>query len=131
MKSREFVVSLAKNPPWTMAEMLLKAEKYINVEDALAAIKEIEKPNKKERMGDDRRGRKREQTDCQNVDGNKRKDDKTPQMVRFTPLVMSVDKILHRLKMSTTSSGQGHYTRHTMFVTRGNTAVSIKIMTIT
>ena len=38
LKSREFVVSLAKNPPKTMAEMLLKAQKYMNAEDALAAI---------------------------------------------------------------------------------------------
>jgi len=38
LKSREFVVSLVKNPPRTMAEMLLKAQKYMNVEDALAAI---------------------------------------------------------------------------------------------
>ena len=38
LKSREFVVSLMKNPPKTMAEMLLKAHKYINAEDALAVI---------------------------------------------------------------------------------------------
>ncbi|XP_075663218.1 uncharacterized protein LOC142632759 [Castanea sativa] len=38
LRSREFVVSLAKNPPRTMAEMLLKAQKYMNAEDALAAI---------------------------------------------------------------------------------------------
>ena len=56
LKSREFVVSLVKNPPRTIAEMLPKAEKYMNVEDALTAIKEIEKPNEKERKGDDRRG---------------------------------------------------------------------------
>ena len=42
LKSREFVVSLAKNPPKTMAEMLLKAQKYMNVEDALATIKDVE-----------------------------------------------------------------------------------------
>ena len=36
LKSREFVVSLAKNSPKTMAKMLLKAHKYMNVEDALA-----------------------------------------------------------------------------------------------
>ena len=40
LKSREFVVSLARNPPKTMAEMLLKAQKYMNAEDALAAIKD-------------------------------------------------------------------------------------------
>ena len=43
LKSREFVVSLVKNPPKTMAKMLLKEQKYINAEDALAAIKDEEK----------------------------------------------------------------------------------------
>ena len=57
MKSREFVVSLAKNPPKTMAEMLLKAHKYMNAEDALATIKGVEKPKvKKKKKEDDRRG---------------------------------------------------------------------------
>ena len=56
LKSREFVVSLVKNPPWTMEEMLLKAQKDINSEDALATIKEVKKPNERERKGDDRRG---------------------------------------------------------------------------
>ena len=37
------MVSLAKNPPKTMAKMLLKEQKYINAEDALAAIKDEEK----------------------------------------------------------------------------------------
>ena len=56
LKSREFVVSLAKNPPKTMAEMLLKAQKYMNTEDALTAIKDVEKTNEKGRKEDDRRG---------------------------------------------------------------------------
>ena len=41
LKSREFMVSLAKNPSRTIAEMLLKAQKYMNAKDALAAIKGI------------------------------------------------------------------------------------------
>ena len=51
LKSKEFVVSLEKNPLWTMAEMLLKTQKYMNAEDALARIEEVEKPNKRERKG--------------------------------------------------------------------------------
>ena len=43
MKSREFVVSLVKNPPKMMAKMLLKAQKYMNAKDALGAIKDVEK----------------------------------------------------------------------------------------
>ena len=44
LKSREFMVSLAKNPPKMRAEMLLKAQKYMNAEDTLAAIEGVEKP---------------------------------------------------------------------------------------
>ena len=56
LKSREFVVSLAKNPPKTMAEMFLKAQKYMNAKDALAAIKDVEKPGDKGGKEDDHRG---------------------------------------------------------------------------
>ena len=47
MKSIEFVVSFMKNPPKTMAKMLLKAQKYMNTEDVLAVIKDEEKTNEK------------------------------------------------------------------------------------
>ena len=77
-----------------MVEMLLKAQKYMNVEDALAVIEEVEKPNERERKGDNRREQKREWTDRQNADENKRKVDKTLRTVRFTPLIMLVNKIL-------------------------------------
>nr|XP_023889560.1 uncharacterized protein LOC112001620 [Quercus suber] len=56
LRSRELVSSLAKNPPKTMAEMLLKAQKYMNAEDALAAIRDGGRPGDKERKDDDRRG---------------------------------------------------------------------------
>lgn len=39
LKSKDFVVALAKSPPGLMAELLLKAQKYMNVKDALATIK--------------------------------------------------------------------------------------------
>ena len=98
LKSREFVVSLAKNPPKTMAEILLKAQKYMNAEDALADIKDVEKPREKGRKEDDRRGQKRERPDRWIKDGGKRKDKRTPRTVKFTPLVMPVDKILAQIK---------------------------------
>ena len=63
LKSRDFVVSLAKNPPKTMAKMLMKAQKYMNAKDALATIKDVEKPGNKGRKEDDHRGQKRERLD--------------------------------------------------------------------
>ena len=98
LKSEEFMVSLAKNPPKTMAEMLLKAQKYMNAKDALVAIKDVEKIGDKGRKEDDRRGRKRECPDRQTSDGSKTKDEKTPRTVKFTHLVMHVDKILVQIK---------------------------------
>ena len=53
LKSREFVVSLAKNPLKTMAEMLLKAQKYMNTENALETIEGVEKPNEKKKEKED------------------------------------------------------------------------------
>ena len=92
LKSREFVVSLAKNPLKTMAEMLLKAQTYMNAEGALSTIKGVKKPKeKKKEKEDDRRGRKRDRADRQNVEGNRRRDDKNPQPMKFTPLVMPID----------------------------------------
>ena len=75
-----------------MAEMLLKAHKYMNAEDALATKKGVEKPKvKKKKKEDDRRGWKRDWVDHQNVEGNRRRDDKNPRTVKFNPLVMLVD----------------------------------------
>ncbi|XP_023897524.1 uncharacterized protein LOC112009421 [Quercus suber] len=102
LKSKEFVVSLTKNPPKTMAKMLLKAQKYMNAEDALVVIKDQEKTNERGRKEDDCRGQKRERSDHQANDGGKRKDDRAPRTVKFTPLVMHVDKILVQIR-------DGHY----------------------
>ena len=59
LKPKDFVVALAKSPPRSIAEMLLKAQKYMNAEDALASIKlganverrEISERTQKERKG--------------------------------------------------------------------------------
>ncbi|XP_065621992.1 uncharacterized protein LOC111988126 [Quercus suber] len=98
LKSREFVVSLTKNPPKTMVEMLLKAQKYMNAEDTLAVIKDVEKTNEKGGKDEDRRGQKMDRSDRQNSNEGKRKDNKAPWMIKFTPLVMLVDKISAQIK---------------------------------
>ena len=58
LRSRDLVASLAKNPPRTMAEMLLKAQKYMNAKDAVAAIRDDEKSGDKGRKEDERRGKR-------------------------------------------------------------------------
>ncbi|XP_023895859.1 uncharacterized protein LOC112007731 [Quercus suber] len=81
-----------------MAEVLLKAQKYMNAEDALATIRDSGRPGDKERRDDDRRGQKRERPNRRTSDGIGRKDDKGLQTVKFTPLIMPVDKILTQIK---------------------------------
>ena len=78
LKSREFVVSLAKNPFKTIIEMLLKAQKYMNVEDALAAVKDVEKSREKGRRRTIIENKKRERLDRRINDEGKRKDERTP-----------------------------------------------------
>ena len=94
LRSRDLVASFAKNPPRTMAEMLLKAQKYMNVEDAVAAIRDDEKSGDKGRKEDERKGQKRECPDRRTAEANRRRDDKSTRTIKFTPLVMLVDKIL-------------------------------------
>ena len=99
LKSRDFMVSLAKNPPKTMAEALLKVQKYMNAEDALAAIDGIEKSKEKKKEKEDyRRGQKRDQANRQNVEGSRHKDDKNRHPIKFMPLVMPIDQILTKIK---------------------------------
>ena len=79
LRSRDLVALLAKKPPRTMAEMLLKAQKYMNAEDAIATIRDDEKPGDKGRKDDERKGQKRERPDRQTTDANRRTDDKSTQ----------------------------------------------------
>ena len=92
------MASLAKNPLRTMAEMLLKVQKYMNAEDAVAVIRDDEKSGNKGRKEDKRRGQKRERPDQRTIEANRWRDDKSTRTVKFTPLVMPVDQILMQIK---------------------------------
>ena len=71
----------------------------MNEKDALAAIRKESRPKGKESVREDRRGRKWDRNYRQtNSDGNKRRDNKIPRTVKFTPLVMPVNKILAQIK---------------------------------
>ena len=62
LQKGKFLFSLYKNDPKTMSEVLYRATKYMNTEDALSAREE--KPKKRERQDDTRQdqGRKKAQT---------------------------------------------------------------------
>ncbi|XP_023927290.1 uncharacterized protein LOC112038689 [Quercus suber] len=96
LKKGKFLFSLYKNDPKTMLDVLYRATKYMNAEDALLACDK--KPKKRERQEDNRqeRGRKMAKT-------GERRDDRRfkPPMGRFTSftlLTAPVDQILMQIK---------------------------------
>ena len=89
LQKGKFLLSLYKNYPKTMSEVLYRATKYMNAEDALSARED--KPRKRERPKDARQdhGKKKLRT------GDKReeKHSKPPggRFTRFTPLNVPLD----------------------------------------
>ena len=63
LKSKEFVMALAKSPTTSMIELLIKAQKHMNAEDALIMIEVGEPQTTKEGAQDDPKGQKRERKD--------------------------------------------------------------------
>ena len=58
LRSKEFIMALAKIPPTSMMDLLIKAQKYMNVEDTLAVI-EVGGPRTLKRGSqDDQMGRR-------------------------------------------------------------------------
>ena len=99
LKSKEFVVALAKSPLRSMTEMLLKDQKYMNVEDALPAIGVGNTRKKRRNVQEYLKGKKRDRRDyLSSHDNVKLKNNNTRMTVNFTPLVMLVDKILMQIK---------------------------------
>lgn len=110
-----------------MAEMLLKAQKYMNAENTLAVIRDVEKPKEREKTGGDK---KRERGDCQGTNRNKRKDDKTPRTVKFTPLIMPIDKILTQITNEYYLKWPRPLHSSPNMMTRRSTTISTRIMAI-
>ena len=92
----KFLFSLYKNDPKTMSEVLYRATKYMNAEDALLGREE--KPRKRERPKDARQdqGRKKPRT-------GDRRDERHPKpsggrFTSFTPLNAPLDQVLMQIK---------------------------------
>ena len=99
LRSKDFVVALARSPLASMKNWLMKAKKYMNAEDTLVQIEVGGPQTSKSSPGDDQKGQKREMRDHPpSNDRGKRRDDKARKMVNFTPLVMPIDQILMQIK---------------------------------
>ena len=91
LRKGKFLFSLYKNDLKTMSEVLYRATKYMNAEDALSARKE--KPKKREKQDDTRQdqGRKKART-------GDRWDERRPKppggrFMSFTPLTAPIDQV--------------------------------------
>ena len=92
LRKGKFLFSLYKNDPKTMSEVLYRATKYMNAEDAL--LTKEEKPRKRERLEDARQdqGRKKPRTG----DRHDERHSKPPggRFTSFTPLNAPLDQVL-------------------------------------
>ena len=113
VQSKDLMFSILKNPQANMVEVLSKAEKYINGEEALISKKESSSTRKEKSATDKRRGRSpRRQSDQEKSPskererspkkrGNLRDRLGPPQSQRrrlFTPLTASVSQVLHEVR---------------------------------
>ena len=118
VQSKDLMFSISKNPQASMAEVLAKAEKYINGEEALISKKESSSTYKEKSGTDKRRGRSpkrqsvRERSpkkdeerspkrwgnlrDCLGPPQFERRQRYSPQ--RFTPLITSVSQVLREVR---------------------------------
>ena len=118
VQSKDMMFSISKNPQASMAEVLAKAEKYINCEEALISKRESFSTRKERGATDKRRGRSPKRQNDQEKSprkdrerspkrrGNLRDRLGPPQFERrrryspqpFTPLTASVSQVLHEVR---------------------------------
>ena len=92
LRNGKFLFSLYKNDPKTMSEVLYRATKYMNAEDALSAREE--KSRKRERQDDILQDQ-----GCKKARTGNRRDERRPKppggrFTSFTPLTAPVDQVL-------------------------------------
>ena len=97
LNNPDLIFLLGKMPPTSMTDLLFKAQKYMNGEDALTA-KGLTRKRKKEKLGDSH-GKKKDCKDSYSeTKTSKSSSDTSKKKMKFTPLVMPADKILMQIK---------------------------------
>ena len=93
LNNPDLIFSLGKMPPTSMTDLLFKAQKYMNREDALTA-KGLMGKRKKEKIGESH-GKKKDRNDSYSEAKSSKSSLGAPKKkMNFTLLVMPVDKIL-------------------------------------
>ncbi|XP_030948930.1 uncharacterized protein LOC115972828 [Quercus lobata] len=96
LRKGKFLFSLYKNDPKTMADVLYRATKYMNAEDALLAREE--KPKKRGRQEDLRQDRGRKVARVGDQRDERRFRPPTGRFTNFTPLTAPIDQVLMQIK---------------------------------
>ena len=96
LRNGKFLFSLYKNDPKTMSDVLYKAIKYMNVEDALLACKE--KPKKRERQEEAWQDRGQKMARMGDKRDYWRSKPPTGRFTNFTPLNTPIDQNLMQIK---------------------------------
>ena len=93
----DFFFSITKSPPKTVAELLRKAQKYMNAEDAMVA-KEMKGKRKRDEGTSNNRDKKKETRSVGQTTGKKKEiPDRKPKFANFTPLIMPIEHILMQI----------------------------------
>ena len=97
LNNPDLVFSLGETPPTSMTDLLFKAQKYMNGEDALN-VKGMTGKLKKEEVSDSQ-GKKKDRKDHSlETKASKSSLETSKKRLNFTSLVMPVDKILMQIK---------------------------------
>ena len=96
LRKGKFLFSLYKNDPKTMFEVLYRATKYMNAEDALLARED--KPKKRERLEDAHQDQGRKKPRTRDRCDERRSKPPGGRFTSFTPLNAPLDQILMQIK---------------------------------
>ncbi|XP_050290047.1 uncharacterized protein LOC126728226 [Quercus robur] len=96
LRKGKFLFSLYKNDPKTMLDVLYRATKYVNAEDALLAHEE--KPKKRERQEEAWQDRGRKMARTGDKRDNRRSKPPTRRFTNFTPLNTPINQVLIQIK---------------------------------
>ncbi|XP_023895202.1 uncharacterized protein LOC112007133 [Quercus suber] len=96
LRKGKFLFSLYKNDPKTMSDVLYKAAKYMNAEDASLAREE--KPKKRKRQEETRNDKGQKMAKIGDKREDRRSKPPTERFTNFTPLKTPIDQILMQVK---------------------------------
>ena len=96
LRKGKFLFSLYKNDPKTMSEVLYRATKYMNAEDALLARED--KPRKRERLEDARQDHEGKKPRTGDRHDEKRSKPPGGRFTSFTPLNTPLEQVLMQIK---------------------------------